>query len=148
LTRDSYQPLVPGIGIPVFHRCAGETGQADDPPRPILVPDTLNDLRIALVTARLLEDPKWVNFLDRSEAEVKAKGMHGATVRVALTKSAATGASLAESIDLADIVAPDRALQLAILQSCRLLGGRPRDDAGKGRGAAPLKLFLTVCGRT
>jgi hypothetical protein len=144
LTRDSYQPLVPGVGIPVFYRCAGETpGQPSDPPRPILVPDTLNDLRIALVTANLLEDPAWVEFIGRNARETRAKGAHGATVRVALTKSAAAGGDLAETIDLADSQATGRVLQSVILQSCRLLSGRPRGDGGQPRGAAPLKLFLS-----
>jgi hypothetical protein len=144
LTRDSYQPLVPGIGIPVFYRCAsGPPGQSNDPPKPILMPDTLNDLRIALVTADFLEDPAWAAFLDRSAVETRAKGAHGATVRVALTKSVAAGGDLAEAIDLADPQAADRVLQLVILQSCRLLGGRPRGDEAQRRGAAPLKLFLS-----
>lgn len=144
LTRNSYQPLVPGIGKPVFYRCAGETpGQPSGSPRPLRLPDTLNDLRIALVTANLLEDPAWVAFLDKSAVETRKKGAHGATIRVALTKSAAAGGDLVEAIDLVDPEAADRVLQLVILQSCRLLGGRPRGDEAQGRGAAPLKLFLS-----
>lgn len=136
LTRDLYQPLVPGIGIPVFYRCSGGTpGQPSDPPRPILVPDTLNDLRVALVTANLLEDPAWVAFLDKSAVETRAKGAHSATIRVALTKSAAAGEDLAEVIDLADPQAADRVLQLVILQSCRFSVGVP--GAMKPKGAAP-----------
>ena len=128
----------------MFYRCAGGTpGQPSGVPRPILVPDTLNDLRIALVTAELLEDRDWSAYLAGNAAETKKKGFHGATVRVALSASAAAGSDLAESIDSTDPNAADRVLQLAILQGCRLLSGRPLDDAGQRRSAAPIKLFLS-----
>jgi hypothetical protein len=56
LNRDPYQPMLPGIGMPVFFRCAGaEIGDADGAPQRIIVPDTKLDLRIALVTEDMLE---------------------------------------------------------------------------------------------
>jgi hypothetical protein len=95
LTRDSYQPLVPGIGIPVFYRCAGAIpGEVNGVPRSIQMPDTLNDLRIALVTAELEDDPGWHRYLAESIAETKAKSPHAATIRVALSAAVAGGADL------------------------------------------------------
>jgi hypothetical protein len=144
LTRDSYQPLVPGIGIPVFYRCAGAIpGEVNGVPRSIQMPDTLNDLRIALVTAELEDDPGWHRYLAESIAETKAKSPHAATIRVALSAAVAGGADLAEVIDPKSPQAADQVLQLTILQACRLLSGRPRDNAGHRRSAAPMKLFLS-----
>jgi hypothetical protein len=57
LTRDAYQPMVPGIGIPVFYRCAGALPEnRNGVPSEISIPDTLNDLRIVLDTAELEDD--------------------------------------------------------------------------------------------
>jgi hypothetical protein len=143
LTRDAYQPLVPGIGIPVFYRCAGATPrEPDGVPRPISIPDTVNDLRVALVTPELWVTPSWRAYLEQNLSEVKPKGSHGAMVRVALSTSVARGADLSETLDPADPRTPERLLQIVLLQSCRLLGGRPREGRGN-RGAAPMKLFLS-----
>jgi hypothetical protein len=143
LTRDAYQPLVPGIGIPVFYRCAGATPrEPDGVPRPISIPDTVNDLRVALVTPELWVAPSWRAYLEQNLSEVKPKGRHGAMVRVALSPSVARGADLSETLDPADPRTPERLLQIVLLQSCRLLGGRPREGTGN-RGAAPMKLFLS-----
>jgi hypothetical protein len=111
LTRDSYQPLVPGIGIPVFYRCAGAvSGEVSGVPRPIQMSDTLNDLRIALVTAELEDDPGWHQYLADSIAETKAKSPHAATIRVALSAAVASGADLAEVIDPKSPQAADQVL--------------------------------------
>jgi hypothetical protein len=143
LTRDAYQPLVPGIGIPVFYRCAGTTaGEPDGVPRPISIPDTVNDLRVALVTPELWVALAWRAYLERNLSEVKPKGRHGAMVRVALSPSVARGADLSETLDPVDPRTPERLLQIVLLQSCRLLGGHPREGTGN-RGAAPMKLFLS-----
>ena len=143
LTRDAYQPLVPGIGMPVFYRCAGAIpGDRNGVPRPISIPDTRNDLRIAFVTAELLDDPGWQGYLDRNLAEVKTKSPSAAMVRIALSPAAAGGADLAIALDRTDPRTPGQVLQLVLLQACRLLGGRPRQGAQQ-RGAAAMKLFLS-----
>jgi hypothetical protein len=143
LTRDAYQPLVPGIGIPVFYRCASATpGKPSGVPRPISIDDTLNDLRMALVTPELQVDPSWRTYLEQNLAEASAKRPHAVMVRVALSPSVARGEDLSETLNPADPRTPERVLQVALLQACRLLGGRPREGAGN-RGAAPMKLFLS-----
>jgi hypothetical protein len=51
LNRDAYIPLLAGIGIPVFFRCAGgDPANKESAPAPIALPDTEFDLRIALLT--------------------------------------------------------------------------------------------------
>ena len=145
LTRDSYQPLVPGIGIPVFYRCAGATPEeAEGVPRPISMADTLNDLRLALVSADLVEDAGWDRYVKDSIAETKAKAPHAVTVRVALSNAVAGGGDLSIGIDPASAQAREQVVQLAVLQACRLLSGRPPGNTGGlAQGAAPMKLFLS-----
>jgi hypothetical protein len=77
LNRDPQQPLLPGIGIPVFFRCAGAIpGDRIGPPRPIDVPDTRLDLRIALFTSALILDPAWMAYLEASATEVRPREAH------------------------------------------------------------------------
>ena len=129
---------MPGIGIAVFYRCAGaSSGNVNGVPRPIEMPDTLNDLRIVLVTAELMDDPDWSRYLDNSIAETRAKAPHAVTVRVALSAAITGGADLAIGFDHTSAQAADQILQLAILQACRLLSGRPRDVAGGNRARHP-----------
>jgi hypothetical protein len=143
LTRDAYQPLVPGIGIPVFYRCAGALpGNRNSVPLGISIPDTLNDLRIVFDTAELEDDSAWRGYIDRNLDETKKRWPNAAMVRVALSPAVAAGADLSELLEPTDIRTPGRVLQLVLLQACRLLGGRERESAGK-RGAAPMKLFLS-----
>ena len=113
LTRDSYQPMVPGIGIPMFYRCAGA------------IPGRVNG-------AELEDDPGWHRYLADSIAETNAKSPHAATIRVALSSAVAGGADLV--IDPKSPQAVDQVLQLAILQACRLLSGRPRDSESSTAG--------------
>ena len=83
LTRDAYQPLVPGIGIPVFYRCAGALpGNRNSVPLGISIPDTLNDLRIVFDTPELEDDPAWCTYIGRNLDETKKKWPHAAMVRV------------------------------------------------------------------
>jgi hypothetical protein len=144
LTRDSYQPLVPGIGIPVFYRCAGAS--PDNPagaPRPIEMDDTLNDLRIVFVTAELMDDPVWCRYLDDNIAQTSAKAPHAVTIRLALSAAVASGDDLAVRLDVTSQGAFDQVLQLAILQACRLLSGRAQHDGDAPKSASPLKLFIS-----
>jgi hypothetical protein len=144
LTRDPYQPLVPGIGIPTFYRCTGATPEnPDGVPLPIRMADTLSDLRIVFVTADLMDSPDWRRYLDDNIAETKAKAPRAVTIRVALSKAAAGGADLAVLVDPTGPKAIDQILQLAILQACRLVSGRPPGDGGRPKSASPLKLFLS-----
>src|SRR5262245_50884653 len=60
LNRDPYQPLVPGIGIPVFFRCAGaDPVKPRDPPAPVQAPAGAHDLRVVLLTAEFVLDERW-----------------------------------------------------------------------------------------
>jgi hypothetical protein len=144
LNRDPYQPLLPGIGIPVFFRCAGiDPAVRSGPPRPIRVPDTKFDLRIALVTSDLVMDPTWEAFLQDSETEVKKHPGTAALIVFDLSGGVIEGDRLAVRLDPEDPRERERLMQHVLLQCCRLLGGRERGAAEAGRGAAPLKLFIS-----
>ena len=60
-----------------------------------------------------------------------------------MSAAVAGGADLAQVIDPKSAQAIDQVLQLTILQACRLLSGRSRDNAGRHQSAAPMKLFLS-----
>src|SRR5882672_9225961 len=75
LNRDTFQPLVPGIGIPVFFRCAGaDPAQPKGVPRPIIInQDTKYDLRVALITPKLLLAQPWQDYVRNNFTEVAGK---------------------------------------------------------------------------
>jgi len=140
--RDAYQPL--GIGIPVFFRCAA--GRAGDPastPAPIAIPDTESDLRIALLTSDFVLDANWKAFWERSMQEVRAKGNAGGILLFGLSPGMKEGDSKVVQLDTLGERLGDVLIQHVLLQACRLLGKRPRVSASPGRGAAPMKLFLS-----
>ena len=141
--RDVYQPLVPGIGIPVFFRCAGSPEKPSSGPAPIAIPDTEFDLRIALLTSKFVLDSNWQAFLDRSTQEVRARSDSAALIPFGLSPGMAEGGARAIQLDSAGKRTNDLLIQHVLLQACRLLGGRPRISANQGRGAAPMKLFLS-----
>ncbi len=144
LNRDPYQPLLPGIGIPVFFR---RTGTAPEDrtgvPRSINVPDTKLDLRIALVTAELIDDPAWMAYLDRSGRDVESKALDGALICFDLSGGGLDGDRLAVRLDPAVPGFADQVMQHVLLACCRLLAGRRQAGSAAGVGAAPLKLFLS-----
>jgi hypothetical protein len=142
--RDAYQPLFPGIGIPVFFRCAG--GKPDDPrstPAQIATPDTECDLRIVLLTSDFVFDAGWKSFWENSVHEVRAKGNKGAILAFGLSPGMAEGDAKVVQLDTFGEQAADVLIQHVLLQACRLLGGRPRVGSSPERGAAPMKLFLS-----
>src|SRR5262249_8176883 len=74
LNRDLYQPLIPGIGIPVFFRCAGKhPAQSKDVPAPISIPDGQYDLRVVLSTSKLLLDRAWCDYVVDNANDVAGK---------------------------------------------------------------------------
>jgi hypothetical protein len=142
--RDAYQPLIPGIGIPVFFRYTGvQPNNPDSAPAPISVPGTELDLRIALLTPDFVNDPKWSGYLDKCVQEVRAKSEAGALVSFGLTKGMDQGDAKVVQLDTLPESLNDVLVQHVLLQACRLLGGRLRSSEKMGRGAAPMKLFLS-----
>jgi hypothetical protein len=142
--RDAYQPLLAGIGIPVFFRHAAF--RLDDKtglPAPIAVPDTEFDMRIALLTAPFVVDKTWKSYLGDCAREVKAKFGSAALIAFGLDPDMAEGNAKVVQLDKAGNRASELLVQHVLLQACRLLGRRPRTTANEGRGAAPMKLFLS-----
>jgi len=144
LNRDPHQPLLPGINMPVFFRCAGaDSGDVTSVPHPISVPDTKLDLRIALVTEHLVVDPAWREYLNANSDEVDQNPDEAIFFSVDLSRGGLEGERLSVRLDPSDPRLAERLLQHVLLQCCRLLGGRGRGDPAEQRGAAPLKLFLS-----
>ena len=141
--RDAYQPLVPGIGIPVFFRCAGSPENPALGPAPIAIPDTEFDLRVALLTSKFVLDPDWQAFLDRSTQEVRARPNSAALIPVGLSPGIAEGGARAIQLNGAGNRITDLLIQHILLQACRLLGRRTRISENQSRGAAPMRLFLS-----
>jgi SLOG cluster2/TIR domain len=141
--RDAYQPLVPGIGIPVFFRCAGGDDNPDSSPARIAIPDTQFDLRIALLTSDFVIDPNWQVFLESSTQEVRTKSDSAALIGFGLNPGMGKGGAKVIQLDSAGERTTDLLTQHVLLQGCRLLGGRPRTSANQRRGAAPMRLFLS-----
>ena len=70
----SISATFPGTGIPVFLRCAGATVEDRKAlPRPIHIPDTKLDLRIAFVTNELILDEAWRDYVLRMDAVVRER---------------------------------------------------------------------------
>jgi SLOG cluster2/TIR domain len=143
LNHDAYQPLVPGIGIPVFFRYSPRSvADSHSAPAPIVLPDTEFDLRVMLLTPELVMDPAWVAYRAQNTGEVRDKGSRAALVSFGLAPGMADGASKVVQLDRAGTRMEQLLLQHVLLQACRLLGHRNRPDMAV-RGAAPLKLFLS-----
>ncbi len=144
LNRDPYQPLVPGIGIPVFYRCVGQDPRRPlDAPAAIQVPSTSHDLRIVLLTPDFVLDEKWEAYLACCAEEIADKRGRAALVTFALDGGLASGEEKAVAVLPNDPRASDILFQNVLLQACRLLAHRPRTGAVSERGAAPLRLFLS-----
>lgn len=139
LNREAYQPLLPGIGVPVFYRCIGDPGSIGGVPAPIRVDGKSADLRVFLVTADFLNAPAWEDYLDASIEELAAAPERGCVLPVMLAAGLADGDRKATVIEQpAAESALQTLLQLVLLQACRLLGGRSGD-----RGPRPARLFLS-----
>jgi hypothetical protein len=107
------------------------------------MPDTKLDLRIALVTAELIDDPEWIAYLDRSLTDIEGKALDGALICFDLSGGGFDGGRLAVRLDPAAPGFTDQVMQHVLLACCRLLAARPQAGAAAGLGAAPLKLFLS-----
>lgn len=141
--RDAYQPLVPGIGIPVFFRCVGGGENHSSGPAPIAIPDTQFDLRIALLTPDFMIDPSWQAFLVSSTQEVRKKSDSAALITFGLSPGMEEGGARVIQLDDAGKRTTDLLIQHVLLQACRLLGQRRRTPVNQLRGAAPMRLFLS-----
>lgn len=148
LNRDPFQPLVPGIGIPVFFRSVGAV--RDDPlsaPAPIEVPADSHDLRIALVTPDFVLDKTWKAYRDDCARTAAQRRNRATLVQIALGSGLAAGDDKVVVLDPAQPRTPELVLQNVLMQACRLLAHRSRAagaaTSATGRGAAPLKLFLS-----
>ena len=144
LNRDPYQPLVPGIGIPVFFRCAGADPRRPlEPPAPVQAPAGTHDLRVILLTAEYVLDDKWEAYRASSLQEIAGRHDQAALVILALGDGIASGEEKVVAISLRDARAGEMVLQNVLLQASRLLAHRPRNGGASERGAAPLRLFLS-----
>lgn len=145
LNRDAYQPLVPGIGIPVFFRCAGaDPARPNGAPAPIAVPDTEYDLRVALITPELTLDDAWQGYLETNYRQVAAKRSNATMLPIALGSGLADTEEKAVVLDPEDDDVGEQVLRNVLLQTCRLVSQRPRTDGSGGNlGGAPIKLFLS-----
>lgn len=142
--RDTYQPLLPGIGIPVFFRHVGRlTERKNAAPGAIAMPDTEFDLRIALLTPSFVLDTIWQTYLQDCARQIRDKPGAGALIIFGLAPGMADGDAKVVQLDQAGNRAIELLLQHVLLQSCRLLAHRPRTSNTKQRGAAPMKLFLS-----
>jgi SLOG cluster2/TIR domain len=142
--RDAYQPLLPGIGIPVFFRHVGRlTERKNAAPGAIAMPDTEFDLRIALLTPSFVLDTIWQTYLQDCARQIRDKPGAGALIIFGLAPGMADGDAKVVQLDQAGNRAIELLLQHVLLQSCRLLAHRPRTSNTKQRGAAPMKLFLS-----
>src|SRR5262245_41330960 len=144
LNRDAFQPLVPGIGIPVFFRAAGaDPAEPLAAPAQIVVPAEGCDLRVVLLTAYFVLDNDWELFRAASTRAVAQHRDRAAAVSIALGSGIAAGDEKAIVLDPKSARTPELILQHTLLQACRLLARRPRDGELAERGAAPLRLFLS-----
>ena len=137
LNRDPFEPEIPGIGIPVLFRTIGGGATPD----PALLEDAQCELRIALLTARLVLDEACVGILADQRAAVEAARDRASMVEIALSPGLLMGAALGIAVGPEEDPG-ERVLKIAILQASRLLAGRTRPD-DSARGAAPVKLFLS-----
>lgn len=144
LNRDAFQPLVPGIGIPVFFRCAGARSREPlSAPAPIDVAEDSLDLRIALLTPVLVLDNAWEDYWNDSARHVAARRDRAALISIALGPGLAAGAYKVVALDPIQPRTPELAIQHVVLQACRLLARRVRSGGTAEQGAAPIRLFLS-----
>jgi hypothetical protein len=142
--RDAYQPLLPGIGIPVFFRHVGRLTEGKNAaPGAIAVPDTEFDLRIALLTPSFVLDTTWQTYLQDCARQIRDKPGAGVLIIFGLAAGMADGDAKVVQLDQTGKRAIELLLQHVLLQSCRLLANRPRTSNTNQRGAAPMKLFLS-----
>lgn len=144
LNRDAYQPLVPGIGIPVFFRCIGADPAAPaSVPARIVVPDTEYDLRVALLTPKFALDKVWKKYLAENYSDVAGMRDRATLLAIALGPNLADSDEKAVVLDPASERVGEQILQHVLLQACRLIAQRPRGTGGGNLGAAPLRLFIS-----
>lgn len=144
LNRDAFQPLVPGIGIPVFFRCAkARSREPLSAPAPIEVAGGSVDLRVALVTPELVLDDVWDSYWHDSARHVAARRDRAALVSIALGPGLAAGAYKVVALDPAQPRTPELVIQHVVFQACRLLASRVRTGGTAEQGAAPIRLFLS-----
>ncbi len=139
LNRDAYQPLLPGIGVPVWFRCVSGDGSPDGPPAPIAVDGDAADLRLFLVTPEFVTAAAWQDYLDASFGQVRTAPRRGSVLPIMLAPGLADGDYKAVVVENPE--APEgrhRLLQTILLEACRLLGGASGD-----RGPRPTRLFLS-----
>ena len=125
LNRDAYQPLVPGIGIPVFFRCAGADPavEASAPAADIAVPDTEYDLRVALLTPELALDDGWQKYLADNYRDVATKRDRATLLAIAL------GQGLADTDEKAVVLAAEGDRLAEQIPAARAVAGLPPDRA-------------------
>lgn len=137
MARDPYEPSVPGIGLPIFFRALSA-----DAAGPRVYPDTAErELKLVLSTAALRLDAPCQGVIETLRASVAAERGRNTLVEIGLTPGLLDSAALGVEIPAGDGRA-DRVLEIALLQACRLLGGRLRDRDDQ-RGAGALKLFIS-----
>jgi hypothetical protein len=88
-------------------------------------------------------DQTWQDYLENCAREVREKSGVGALIVFGLAPDMAAGDAKVVQLDQAGERVSELLLQHVLLQACRLLGRRPRTAANEGRGAAPMKLFLS-----
>ena len=119
LNRDAYQPLVSGIGIPIFFRCIGaDPAVPASAPSRIAVSDTQYDLRIALLTPKLALDKTWKTYLAENYSEVTGKRERATLLAIALGPDLADSDEKAVLLDPASERVGEQILQHVLLQAC------------------------------
>lgn len=133
LNHDPTDNTLPGLGIQLFFSNQLFPVRKHRPPERLL--------RLVLLGPKLILDETWRSSLASFSEEDSATDHTQVTVCVGLISRAVKGAKL--GVDLSgEENAPRALVDLAVLQCCRLLSGRERDGT-RGRGAAPLKLFIS-----
>ena len=123
---------MPGIGIPVFYRCAGASTDRCER-RAAADRDARHAERSAHRARHRRTDGRsgLVSIPGRQHCRNPGKGAARRDGPCCLSAAITGGADLAEDLTIQSAQAADQILQLAILQACRLLSGRPRDTAGR-----------------
>src|SRR5262249_2201666 len=112
LNRDPFQPLVPGIGIPVFFRAAGaDPAEPLAAPAPIIGPDEGCDIRVVLLTADFVLDNDWELFRAASTRAVAQHRDRAAAISIAFGSGIAAGDEKAIVLDPKSARTPEFILQ-------------------------------------
>jgi hypothetical protein len=144
LNRDPFQPLVPGIGIPVFFRSAGgNPADSSSDPAPIVTSEVGCALSIFLLTSDFVLDDVWERFRASCAQDLKGHRDKAALISIFLEAGLAEGDAKAIVLDEKSARSSDLIVQHALLLACRVLAGRAREGDLAARGAAPLRLFLS-----